>query len=315
MTSTHRIHIGSAPDSWGVWFAEDPQQVAADQFFEEVSAAGYDWIELGPYGYLPTDPAELKERLDKYQLRVSAGTVFSGLHRPDSWDAVWKQVSDVAALTRAVGGEHIVVIPDLYRDHKTGSDLESRTLSAGQWDALTSGTDELGRRVLEEYGLHVQFHPHADTHVAHQDEIERFLENTDPEFVNLCLDTGHVSYYRGDNLEIIARYPDRIGYLHLKQVDPEIVAQVEAEDLDIVEAVRRGVMCEPPRGVPDMGAVLDAVGALGRDVYAIVEQDMYPCAPEQPFPIARRTHAYLASCSGAPISIGTQQRHHQEEKP
>jgi inosose dehydratase len=305
--NTGRIHIGSAPDSWGVWFADDPLQVSADQFFGEVSAAGYDWIELGPYGYLPNDPVELQERLDRHRLRVSAGTVFSGLHRPDSWDAVWKQVTDVAALTRAVGGEHIVVIPDLYRDHKTGADLESRTLTPEQWGALTDGTDELGRRILEEYGLRLQFHPHADSHVGYQHEIERFLENTNPEFVNLCLDTGHVSYYRGDNLEIIAKHPDRIGYLHLKQVDPEIVAQVEAEDLDLVEAVRRGVMCEPPRGVPEMGPILDAVGALGRDVYAIVEQDMYPCPPYQPFPIARRTHAYLASCSGAPVSIGTQQ--------
>ena len=145
----------------------------------------------------------------------------------------------------------------------------------------------------------MQFHPHADSHVGHQHEIERFLETTNPEYVNLCLDTGHVSYYGGDNLELIAKYPDRIGYLHLKQVDPEIVAQVEAEDLDFAEAVRRGVMCEPPTGVPEMGPVLDAVGALGRDMYAIVEQDMYPCAPEQPLPIARRTHTYLARCSGA----------------
>ena len=133
------------------------------------------------------------------------------------------------------------------------------------------------------------------------------MESTDPEFVNLCLDTGHVSYYGGDNLQIIAKYPDRIGYLHLKQVDPVIVKQVEAEDLTFPEAVRRGVMIEPPAGVPDLGAVLDAVGDLGRDLYAIVEQDMYPCSPDRPLPVAQRTHTYLASCSGAPVSIGQQQ--------
>ena len=55
-----------------------------------------------------------------------------------------------------------------------------------------------------------------------------------------------------------------------------------------------------------MGPILDAVGGLGRNLYAIVEQDMYPCVPERPLPIARRTHTYLSSCSGAPISIGTQ---------
>jgi len=298
------ITIGSAPDSWGVWFADDPAQTPADRFFAEVKAAGYDWIELGPYGYLPADPAALGDALEAHGLRVSAGTVFSALHRPDSWDAVWRQVTDVAALTRAVGGEHIVVIPDLYRHHKTGENLESPTLTAEQWGKLTRDTTELGRRILDEYGLRVQFHPHADSHVGYQRDIERFLADTDPRYVNLCLDTGHVAYYGGDSLELIRRYPERIGYLHLKQVDPEIAKQVEAEDLVFPEAVRRGVMCEPPGGVPDLGAVLDAAGALGRDLYAIVEQDMYPCEPDRPLPIARRTHTYLAGCSGAAIRLG-----------
>ena len=180
-------------------------------------------------------------------------------------------------------------------------------MTDAQWTALTTGTDELGRRILDEYGLKVQFHSHADSHVGYQHEIERFVESTNPDFVNLCLDTGHVAYYGGDNLAIIQKYPERIGYLHLKQVDPDIVKQVEAEDLTFPEAVRRGVMCEPPTGVPDMGPVLDAVGGLGRDIYAIVEQDMYPCEPDRPMPVARRTHTYLSSCSSAPISIGTQQ--------
>jgi len=33
MTSTGRIRIGSAPDSWGVWFPDDPEQTPADRFF------------------------------------------------------------------------------------------------------------------------------------------------------------------------------------------------------------------------------------------------------------------------------------------
>ena len=75
--------------------------------------------------------------------------------------------------------------------------------------------NELGRRILDEYGLAVQFHPHADSHVGYQPEIERFLDATDSQSVNLCFDTGHIAYYGGDCLELIKNYPDRIGYLHL----------------------------------------------------------------------------------------------------
>ena len=304
MATSSTIRIGSAPDSWGVWFPSDPAQTPADRFLSEVSGAGYEWIEIGPYGYLPTDPNELRDQLEKHGLKVSAGTVFEHLHRPDSWEDVWKQVADVASLTAAVGGKHIVVIPDTWRDHKTGAPLEDRTLSDEGWALLTTGMDELGRRILQEYGLRVQFHSHADSHVGYQHEIERFVENTNPEYVNLCLDTGHVSYYGGDNVALIRKYPERIGYLHLKQVDPAVIARVEAEDLPFPEAVKLGAMVEPPLGVPDMGSLLAAVEELDRDIFAIVEQDMYPCPPDHPLPIARRTHTYLAGCSGR-LSIGT----------
>jgi len=42
------ILVGSAPDSWGVWFPEDPGQTPYTRFLDEVAASGYKWIELGP---------------------------------------------------------------------------------------------------------------------------------------------------------------------------------------------------------------------------------------------------------------------------
>ena len=113
-----------------------------------------------------------------------------------------------------------------------------------------------------------------------------------PSIVNLCLDTGHISYCGGDNLAIINRAPDRIGYLHLKQVDPEVRAKVAAEDLPFGEAVKLGAMTEPPRGIPEMPPLLDAVEKLGIDVFAIVEQDMYPCDPDTT-PADRTAHPRL----------------------
>ncbi|NAZ85489.1 sugar phosphate isomerase/epimerase family protein [Kineococcus indalonis] len=291
-----RITIGSAPDSWGVWFADDPLQTPWSRFLDEVAEAGYEWIELGPYGYLPTDPQQLADELAPRGLRVSAGTIFAALHRPDHYDQAWAQVEQVAALTRAVGGTHLVVIPGQWRSDKTGEALEPRTLDEEGWARLASGMDRLGRAVKDGYGLQMAFHSHADTHVDTQDEVERFLEMTDPDAVKLCLDTGHVAYSGGDNLEIIRRYPDRIAYAHLKQVDPEVVAKVKAEDLGFGDAVKLGAMVEPPRGVPEMPPVLRALEDLDRDVFAIVEQDLYPVAFDAPLPIARRTFSYLRSC-------------------
>ena len=169
--------------------------------------------------------------------------------------------------------------------------------------------DQLGRRVLEEYGLRVQFHSHADSHVGYQREIERFVEATDPRYVNLCLDTGHVSYYGGDNVEIIRRYPERIGYLHLKQVDPAVdrPRRGRGPALPRRRARRRdgrAARTACPRCPRCSPRSRRSVLPIDPDVYAIVEQDMYPCPPDQPLPIAQRTHTYLASCGGASVRIG-----------
>ena len=300
-----KLTIGTAPDSWGVWFPSDPAQVPASTFLREVAEAGYAAIELGPYGYLPSDAGELREALNEHGLSVLAGTVFTRLHQPESWDHTWAQVTRVAELTRAVGGRHLVAIPSMYRDEHTGAVLEPPDLTDEQWTSLTTQTDRLGRRVLEEYGLALQFHSHADSHVGYQPEIERLLGSTDPAYVNLCLDTGHVAYYGGDCLELIATYPDRIGYVHLKQVSPEIREQVLDADIPWPEAVRMGVMTEPPLGEPEMGPVLDALAGLDRDLSGIVEHDLYPCPPNLPLPIAKRTRTYLASCSSAAVDLGS----------
>lgn len=292
-----RIRVGSAPDSWGVWFADDPRQVPWQRFLDEVAGSGYEWIELGPYGYLPTDPAVLRDETARRGLRVSAGTVFTGLHHGERvWESTWRQVSAVAALAEAAGASHLVVIPAFWRDDRTGRVLEPDTLTARQWADLTSLTERLGQEVGERHGLRIVVHPHADTHLDTEENVTRFLDATDPSLVSLCLDTGHYAYCGGDSVRLIETYGERIGYLHLKQVDPAVLAEVRDQRLPFGPAVARGVMCEPPSGVPALEPVLTAAQGLGVDLFAIVEQDMYPCPPDRPLPIARRTRAYLRSC-------------------
>lgn len=292
-----RLRVGSAPDSWGVWFSDDPLQVPWSRFLDEVAEAGYEWIELGPYGYLPTDPGRLRAEVERRALRVSAGTVFTALHRgPAVWEETWAHVRQVAALTQAMDARHLVVIPSFWRDDKTAELIEPSELTAAQWRHLASGTERLARQVRDRYGLEVVVHPHADTHIDTEENVARFLDATDPALVSLCLDTGHYAYCGGDSVRLIQTYGERVGYLHLKQVDPQVLRHVVAEGTAFGPAVARGVMCEPPLGVPRMGPVLQAAQGLGVELFAIVEQDMYPCRPDEPLPIAIRTRRFLRSC-------------------
>ncbi len=301
MGETAQIRVGTAPDSWGVWFPNDPNQVPWERFLDEVQASGYHWIELGPYGYLPTDPNQLADVLEEHDLKLSAGTVFTGFHKGDEqWKRAWDQALDVAGLVSKLGAEHLVVIPDLWRSDSTADVLESRTLTDEQWTKLAAGHDRLGKALWEEFGIKQQFHSHADSHIGTYSEVERLLHETSAEYTNLCLDTGHFAYYLGDNVKLMNAYPERIGYLHLKQVHPEILAEALKNDMPFVEAAARGVMTEPGgEGVPEFAPILERAAEINADMFAIVEQDMYGCDVDFPFPIAQRTRTHIASCTHA----------------
>jgi inosose dehydratase len=294
-----RLLLGSCPDSWGVWFADDPLQTPWPRFLDEISAVGYEWLELGPYGYLPTDPSRLSDELARRNLKVAGGTMHghSGLHRKSEFPTIAAVTRKVAALTSAVGARHVIFVPvPGYRDDNTGAYLAPAELTEDEWKVLISSTNELGKIIWNDHGVRLQFHPHADSHVETQKQTERFLNDTDARYVSLCLDTGHLAYRHADVVSIIRNYPDRIGYVHIKQMDPQIIALAERDDLPFGKAVRMGASCEPPGGVPDVNAVSRALRELKAELFVVVEQDMYPVAFELPKPIAERTRRVLHKC-------------------
>jgi inosose dehydratase len=301
-TDLSRLTLGTAPDSWGVWFPRDDHQVGWKQYLDDVQNAGYVWTELGPQGFLPQDPQQLRDELDQRGLKVCGGTVFAGLHQGK--EALGKAIAEFgqeAKLLSAVGGKFLIHLPEQYTDMHTGEATQSGDIDPEQWANLVSGTNELGRILFEEYGVALVSHPHADTHLDIQERIEQFLVETDPQYVNLCLDTGHVAYCGGDNLQIIERFPERINYLHIKLVDPKIRERVRAEGLSLAEAVPLGIMVEPPYGEPDVPSLLSALAALDRDMFAVIEQDLYPIPSHMPLAIQARAAGYFTALGLGPV--------------
>lgn len=290
--------VGIAPDSWGVWNATDVAQPSAERYLAEVQQAGYHWTELGPFGYLGTDAVKLRDDFARHDLALSAGTVFTALHRgAAAVDNAWNDVCAVADLVKELGGKHLIVIPTLWKRGSDGCVVGDRTFSAGEWDLFLAGHDELGRRLLEKYGLRQQFHSHAESPIGSYREVARLVEGTDGRYTNLCLDTGHLAYYWGESVRLIREFPTRIGYVHLKQVQPDVLADVLKNDISFADAVLRGVMVEPPLGVPEYCSVLTEAATANPGIFAIIEQDMYPVGDfDVPMPIAIRTREYIETC-------------------
>ena len=287
------IRIGSAPDSWGVWFPDDPKQTPWQRFMDEVVEAGYNWIELGPYGYLPTNPTILQTELDKRNLKVSAGFVMGSLEDHSVWREIETQLTGAGELLAELGAQYLVLIDGTYSDLFTGEQIEIKQLDDDNWRRLIDTTHRVADMIDELYDMKLVFHPHAETHVEYEDQIERFLSDTDPDRVSLCFDVGHHAYRDGDPVAFMRKHHARIPYLHLKSVEPTLQKKVEAEGIPFANAVAMDMFCEPSRGAVDFMAFRDLLIELDYDGFAIVEQDMYPAPFDKPLPIAGRTRAYL----------------------
>ena len=94
-----------------------------------------------------------------------------------------------------------------------------------EWDTFCTGMNKLGKIAKEEYGIALTFHHHMGTVVQSLAEVDRMMENTDPEYVSLLFDTGHFTYCGEDPLEVVKKYVHRIKHVHLKDIRPEVVEQ------------------------------------------------------------------------------------------
>ena len=287
------ITIGSAPDSWGVWFPSDPQQTPWHRFLDEIVEAGYEWTELGPYGYLPTDLPTLRRELSIRGLKVTGTFAMANVEEPSLWGELERQVLGAGERLAALDAKYLVLIDDTYTDLFTGEAIAPKRLDESAWERFIETTHRVADIARDRFGLQLVFHPHAETHIEYEDQIEAFLEQTDPDRISICFDTGHHAYRGGDPIDFMRCHHDRIPYLHLKSIDPEIQERVEAEGIPFAEAVKMDMFVEPSKGAVDFLAFRDLLREIDYDGYAIVEQDMYPAPFDKPLPIAKRTRAYL----------------------
>jgi inosose dehydratase len=147
--------------------------------------------------------------------------------------------------------------------------------------------------VVEEHGLKFVFHPHVGSGVETEAEVERLLAETPADLVGLCFDFGHHAYTGADAVAFMRRHADRIPYYHFKNVDPVLLKKIKDENIDFITGFQSGVMCELDRGIVDFAEIKAFLEARNFDGLAVYEQDMYPCPPDKPFPIARHNRQVL----------------------
>jgi len=287
------IRVGTAPDSWGVWFPENEKQIHWQRCMDEMQEAGYEGVELGPWGYFPNDYETLKSELDKRDLKLVGSTVGGNFVDDLSIANMIKTIDVQAPLLRKFPtAQYIVLLVDMYTDLMTGEDVMPRELKEEQWQVLYKNVQRSCDHIRS-YGLIPALHPHVDCYIQTEEQIERVLANTD---ATLCFDTGHHIYGGGDPVAFYKKHAARIPYVHAKECDMAVKQKMDQEGWSFAKAVIEGIMCESGKGSSDFKEMFDYMKEIGFDGWVVVEQDMYPVKSfDEPLPVAKRTREYLKS--------------------
>jgi inosose dehydratase len=267
-----------------------------DRVLTEMASLGLSATELGPIGYLPLEPARVRELLDRHGLRIVAGFVPLVLHESSLEDA--RVADQVAKLLAALGAEVLVAAA------VTDSDWSPRVaLDDDAWRRLSDHLGEIAE-LASGHGLTLAVHPHAGTLLETAEEIERILAASD---VPLCLDTGHCAIGGADPVELVRRHGGRIVHVHLKDVDLDLAEQVRSGALSLVEGTRRGLFRALGSGDAKIGEVVGLLDRSGYGRWLVLEQDTTITGEEPPVgrgPVldVQRSIDYLATL--APANTG-----------
>ena len=289
--------LANAPCSWGVDFADRPENPSWSRVLDEAAAAGFKAIDLGPVGYFPTDPAHLKDELARRGLVLSAGGLFDPLWDPAAFEAIIDKTRRTCAVLKELESPRLVII-DCVSDARTrtaGRSVEAPRLAPADWKGMMGRITELAKIAEGDYGVRSTLHAHAGCYIEYEDEVHAAMNDLPEDLVGLCVDTGHAAYAGIDPIALIRRYRDRVRHMHLKNIDKAVHAACMADREGFFESIARGIFCPLGKGLVDFTAVYDALSDIGYSGMAVVEQDVDPTGDASPLANAKESFDYLAS--------------------
>lgn len=259
--------VAGAPISWGV--CEVPGwgvQLKPSRVLAEMADLGITATEAGPDGFLPSDPDQCRRLLEDHDLSLVAGFVPVVLHRSESWEDEKEAAAHRIRLLAGAGAEVAIIAAS------TGDEdyEETRFLDSPEWDRLGRSLNEL-EAIAEATGVDLAVHPHYGTVIETPHQIDRFLQVSD---TAVCLDTGHIMVGSGDPLSLAKSLAERIGHVHLKDVDAALAFRASRRELGYREAVARGMYRPLGHGDIDFTALLAVLDETGFEGWLVLEQDL-----------------------------------------
>lgn len=293
------IRVASAPVSWGIYEFEGLQShIGYPQVLDEIMETGHTGLELGPWGFLPTNAAKLRAELAARGLQLLSAFVPVKLVDAAAHAKAERDALRVGRLLAELDARYVVLSDDNGKVEALVEQAGQRSgslLDDEQWQIVANGVNRIAQALQAQLGLSTVFHHHGAGYIETPAEVRALMQRTDPDLVGLCLDTGHWHFGGGDAVACIQEYGQRVRYLHLKDCDAKVHQQVRQENLDYFQAVAAGIFCELGQGCVDFPAVVAEMEKVGYDGWAVVEQDVLIEDAAAPKRISQANRDYLSS--------------------
>jgi inosose dehydratase len=287
------VSIGTVPILWNnVDIAELRRGTAAATILDDITRTGYDGCQLG-LGFPEGD--DLRAALAARDLRLAE--VYASI--PGTVDGptatALAEVRDRVRLLGAGGGEVLCIAFDISpeRNGVAGRAVDAATprLTDDGW----ARTIELLETVSAEtraVGGRIAFHPHAATWIETPDEVDRLAASIDAAALPFCIDVGHYLVGGGDPVAALRRFGERVEQVHLKDVDPDVLARLRRGMVGGFRgAIEARLFTELGSGALDLDGVLEVLAERRYGGWLMVEQDSGWPPPAESAAIGRRVLA------------------------
>lgn len=292
MSDRKKVFLGIMPT---LWSNDDMpllgNEIPFEQCISEIALAGFEGCGVGHT--FPKDTAVLKKALSLRGLKVSehwAGTYFTANEMNK------KTLEDITLemdFMKELGGNHLVITELGNSIHQLPINLTANKprFTQKQWDSMIEGLNRVGK-LAEDRGMILCYRPHMGTGVQSMEEINRLMSDTDPKFVYLLLDTGHLFYSGEDPLEITRAHAKRIRHVHLMDVRKQVMVDSTKRGLSFLDSILAGVFTVPGDGAIDFKPILDSLLENRYEGWLTVEAEQDP-AKANPLEYAKKARSYL----------------------
>ncbi len=296
MLDKNKVKLGIAPIAWT---NDDMPDLGAENTFEqcisEMALAGFTGCEVG--NKYPKDTTVLKKALDLRGMQI-CNAWFSTFLTTKPYEETEKEFIKHITFLKEMGAKVVGVSEQGHSIQGTDLSIfdDKYVMNDEEWDMLCTGLNKLGK-VAKDMGITLTFHHHMGTVVQTAAEIDRMMENTDPELFNLLFDSGHLAYCGEDYMYILKKYINRIKHVHLKDIRPDVIADVKANKESFLQGVRKGTFTVPGDGVIDFAPIFEVLAENNYEGYVLVEAEQDP-AIANPFEYALKARKYIAEKAG-----------------